>query len=202
MRFYPRVFATLAALTSPLWCSPERALVGGIDSGGGMTFIAGYAALSSIGSVFSDAEAASESTSGLLHLLTPGNPPPADRDGNGMPDAWEALHGLNTKSGGITDDADEDGISDLDEYIFGTDPRRATSGLMVEFVMDPSKRGAGSIKFPTVPGRIYQVWSSPTLLPNSWTRLWASPGTGKPLRFETPAGGGTRFYKTTVTLFR
>jgi len=49
--------------------------------------------------------------------------PPVDSDGDGMPDAWERRHGLNphdpTDGAG---DRDQDGYTNLEEYLNGTDP--------------------------------------------------------------------------------
>jgi len=51
-----------------------------------------------------------------------------DSDCDGMPDDWETAHGLNpsdaTDAGG---DADRDGLTNLEEYRLGTDPRVADS---------------------------------------------------------------------------
>ena len=45
-----------------------------------------------------------------------------DSDGDGMPDSWESAHGLNPGVNDATEDNDEDGLSNLDEYKYGTDP--------------------------------------------------------------------------------
>ena len=57
----------------------------------------------------------------VWHVI--GNP---DSDGDGMPDWWEALYGLD--SGNPSDsleDCDGDGLSNLEEFLCGTDPHRA-----------------------------------------------------------------------------
>jgi pectate lyase len=51
---------------------------------------------------------------------------PADRDHDGMPDEWEKQHGLNPDDpGDSAKDADGDGYTNLEEFLNGTDPRRA-----------------------------------------------------------------------------
>ncbi len=53
------------------------------------------------------------------------DPPPVDSDGDGMPDAWEDLHGLNkTDPSDATLDLDGDGISNVDEFKGGTNPEQ------------------------------------------------------------------------------
>jgi pectate lyase len=44
--------------------------------------------------------------------------PPADRDGDGMPDAWEKAHGLNPRDpSDAVQDRDGDGYTNLEEYL-------------------------------------------------------------------------------------
>jgi len=54
--------------------------------------------------------------------LAPGTPP-ADGDQDGMPDAWEKAHGLNqADSSDSRLDLDNDGYTNVEEYLNGTDP--------------------------------------------------------------------------------
>ena len=60
------------------------------------------------------------------------NPYLADTDGDGMPDGWEIAHGLNPRVNDANDDADLDGLTNLEEYLAGTDPQaRYTNGATV-----------------------------------------------------------------------
>ncbi len=71
-----------------------------------------------------------------LDLLVTGDS--TDSDGDGLPDWWERLYGLNPDLADSGDDADGDGWSNLDEYLRGAnptisnrDPKLATTGLWV-----------------------------------------------------------------------
>lgn len=64
-----------------------------------------------------------------------GSSPPADSDLDGLPDVWEQEHGLDARNpGDATTDLDEDGLTALQEYRLGTNPRSAASALRVETV--------------------------------------------------------------------
>jgi pectate lyase len=56
--------------------------------------------------------------------LAPGTAP-VDSDGDGMPDAWEKSHGLNPADASDSrTDLDNDGYTNLEEYLNGTDPTK------------------------------------------------------------------------------
>jgi chitinase len=51
-----------------------------------------------------------------------GNNADADDDNDKMPDAWENQYGFDPLKDDAFDDADDDGLSNLDEYLAGSDP--------------------------------------------------------------------------------
>lgn len=60
--------------------------------------------------------------SDLHEYLHGTDPTKQDTDGDGMPDGWEALYGLNLLANDANEDLDKDGYSNLQEYLAGTKP--------------------------------------------------------------------------------
>ncbi len=67
--------------------------------------------------------------------------PPADADGDGLPDAWEIQHFGDTASQDGGGDADRDGATNLQEYLAGSDP------------MDPASVPGGAAASPGSGGK-------------------------------------------------
>lgn len=57
----------------------------------------------------------------------------ADDDGDGIPDVWEAEHGLDHTVNDRNQDPDKDGCSNLTEFIMGTDPQDGSDGLCLDY---------------------------------------------------------------------
>jgi subtilisin family serine protease len=124
-----------------------------------------------------------------------------DTDGDGMPDAWEAAHGLDPQSGigddGAAGDPDGDGSPNHDEMVADTDPRDAAS-LFAIIELRPTAEGM-VVKWRSRPHKVYRVHWSPDYV--AWTPV---AGTVSSAGDETewldtpPPEVYRRFYKVEV----
>jgi hypothetical protein len=91
-------------------------------------------------------------------------PPGADTDSDGLPDWWEeAYFGAPTAASPDADD-DEDGMSNLAEFIAGTHPRQAGSVLALEPLAVQSGVATNLVfQWPAVSGRVYSIWMATNL---------------------------------------
>ena len=107
--------------------------------------------------------------------------PGMDRDGDGMPDDWERLHGLDPNSDLDAElDGDGDGHSNRVEFVLGTDPWDADSALTLEWVCRAGQPPA--LRFLAQPGRRYALqrswqaesglWSTFQLIPAQSVAAW------------------------------
>lgn len=101
-----------------------------------------------------------------------------DNDADSLPNAYELSMGLDPNSPKDAQlDSDNDGSSNLDEFIAGTDPRNGSDFLgITNFVDAPA---TVTITWPSVTQRNYEVFWSTDL--SSWTFYQAETGTGTPL---------------------
>ena len=92
------------------------------------------------------------------------NPIFADQDRDGMEDAWETSHGLNSSLNDRDGDPDGDGSINLQEYLLGTDPSSGTHTLIIT-----SAETAGI-------GGFLPLWNTPVpLAENGATRFVTNP---------------------------
>jgi lysophospholipase L1-like esterase len=121
--------------------------------------------------------------------------PSADGDGDGMPDAWELLHGLNALTNDSGLDGDGDGLSNMDEYAAGTDPANTASVLEVT-----AYETGGELRWISVPGRSYVIEESEDLA--AWQVVPGLPvvlATGAEMSVDLPMEEDTlRFYRVKV----
>jgi hypothetical protein len=129
-----------------------------------------------------------------------------DSDGDGIPDAWETLYGLNPfLAADALLDLDRDGVSNRDEYILGTNG--AASDRYAFEVTREVATGHFQVRYATMTNRTYRIWYSNDLV--TWNPATvALPGTGSEQVWTDdgsstggyPPAGGRRFYEVRVTV--
>ncbi|MEP4078444.1 endonuclease/exonuclease/phosphatase family protein [Haloferula sp.] len=91
-------------------------------------------------------------------------------DGDSLPNEWELLYfpDLNTSSGNLLEDWDSDGLSDMNEWIAGTDPTDSSSLFRARIqVGDP---GEIDVLWDAVAGKTYRIYSSSTM-DDDWSMI-------------------------------
>lgn len=91
-----------------------------------------------------------------------------DSDGDGLPDFYEQLMGLDPNSADADEDSDGDGFTNMEEYLFGTDPDDGSSTFRpgVSFRAD---LGILAIELPQdTPNRTFHLEFSPSLSNSVW----------------------------------
>jgi hypothetical protein len=84
-----------------------------------------------------------------------------------MPDAWESAHGLSPNSpADASQDADEDGASNLVEYRSGTDPKNPSSVFRIGSFQLES--GQVRVTFEAVQGKSYALEATGSLGGGRW----------------------------------
>lgn len=135
----------------------------------------------------------SSSTPGAANRVFQGE---ADNDGDGMPDAWEILHGLDPRVADAAADTDRDGLDNLSEYRAGTDPADARSGLSLRASVLPD--GVTEIGFPAVAGHSYTVQYRDSLGEGAWQPLASfppTPGSGALRTTDRSVADPARYYR-------
>jgi hypothetical protein len=122
-----------------------------------------------------------------------------DSDGDGIPDAWMVEYfghptGQATDQSRAEDDADGDGMTNLQEYIAGTIPTNAASVFRAAISLVVASNNV-VLNWPAVPGHAYQVQFKDNLNDANWqtasngvsvigdTGYFAVPTNAPPKRF-------------------
>lgn len=119
-----------------------------------------------------------------------------DSDNDGMPDAWETLHGLNVGTNDANGDADGDGLSNLNEYLLGTDPKSGTS--FFKATLAPSAiENKLVLGWNTVSGKTYLVqWTADLNQPFSTVQEVTATSTTSSIQVDRSTAAG--FYRVTL----
>jgi len=103
-----------------------------------------------------------------------------DTNADGTPDAWESAHfgAVGTPSSRAGADPDGDGLSNLDEFHAGTDPRKAENVLSI--VASVVRDGTLQLRFGTVRDRRYWIEQRLADGSNRWLEVYGPvAGTGQ-----------------------
>jgi len=101
---------------------------------------------------------------------SPGEPAPAlDTDGDGLPDDWEIAQGTDRLVADAEEDPDQDGMTNHQEYLAGTDPQSASSALRL-WVTSVGPTGV-VLEFLAIAHHSYSVLYRDTLEGGTWNRL-------------------------------
>jgi len=127
-----------------------------------------------------------------------------DSDGDGIPDSWMLQifghpTGLASDHSRAQDDADGDGMTNLQEYRAGTDPLDAQSCLKLQFQGMDSTTRRPQFSFEAMPGIGYTIQYSDSLTSSIWQKL-RDETAGDSIRTiiltdPTAANTSTRFYR-------
>jgi hypothetical protein len=121
----------------------------------------------------------------------------ADSDGDGLPDDWELANGLDPRNpngaDGAAGDPDNDGFTNLEEYLAGTDPRAAGSVLRLSIIDVNSSQGTVVLRFEAVAERSYTLQAASQLPGPGWSAILdiATRSTNHTVTIEIPLGEGT-----------
>jgi hypothetical protein len=152
-----------------------------IDSGGGKVQIGAFMNHASIGGIMATGAhqvGTNSNYSGVIEVLySAGSLTDPDANANGLADAWEEQY-FPGQTPDPQADADKDGVSNLREYIAGTNPTSKSSSFKPQ---GSASNGIYNMPIQTVAGRIYKIYASKDL--TTWHLQEAIEGDGKSTTF-------------------
>jgi len=118
-----------------------------------------------------------------------------DADGDGMDDAWETNYFGNISRTG-SGDFDSDGMTDLQEFLAGTNPVQASSNLRLTL----TGRAPTVLRFNAVSNKTYNVEYKTNFNSPAWTFLQSVPtGTNRTIQITNSTAGPTnRFFRVRI----
>ena len=121
-----------------------------------------------------------------------------------MPDAYENLYAPTLNPNNPADaniDSDGDGMTNLQEYIAGTNPTQAGSALRL-FGIEALGAGNTRMYFNAISNRSYTILYKNGMVDPSWSRLFDvnAAGTNRTLQINTSVGTNRFFWLRTPQL--
>lgn len=125
----------------------------------------------------------------------------ADRDGDGMPDAWEIANDTDPDVADAGADPDGDGLTNFQEYLAGTSPTNALSLLRIESISLEGGGATARLSFNAVSNRTYTVQWRQSLESGAWQKLAdvAASSTNRVHSVTSAASGSNSRYYRLVT---
>ncbi len=124
-----------------------------------------------------------------------------DTDDDGLPDDWNSGYDADDSTSVpplVADDNDDnDGLTDAEEEIAGTDPADPASTLLVQALAVTG--GVVELQWPSVSGRLYKVWITDALTNTSPTCADSNIAAEPPLNtYTSDLPAAPRFYRISV----
>jgi subtilisin family serine protease len=123
-----------------------------------------------------------------------------DTDGNGLPDWWELKYFSHLTGTDPNADSDHDGMSNLAEWLAGTNPTNAASSLRLTLLSDSNSNGV-VLSWPSVAGKTYWLARSTNLSTGFDSTVFTNIAATAPTNTETDAAilpSSDRFYRVGV----
>jgi len=120
----------------------------------------------------------------------------ADTNHNGISDSWElAYFGNVTSRRTALTDSDGDGLSDLAEFLAGTDPLSPAPRFPLKWARVGTQ--AFGLEWPTTPGNLYRIQSSTNLLTWKAATSWME-ATSNVSRVELPLNSPAQWLRAQI----